>query len=79
MDLNPIFDVSCGHFHVDGESSGSKMSLDEKLGILFVVSLGTRKSRHAIKTHRVDVGTCKSVCVKYLVDRHIYDGFLAHH
>ena len=45
-----IFDVSCGHAHVDGESNGSKMSLDEELGILSVVTLGTRKSKNVVKT-----------------------------
>ena len=38
MDLAPIFDVSCGHSHVDGESSGSEISLDEELGIPLVVT-----------------------------------------
>ena len=33
VDPPPVFDVSCGHSHIDGESSGSEMSLDEELGI----------------------------------------------
>ena len=46
MDPPPVFDVSCGHSHVDGESSGSEMSLDEELGIPSVVTLGVRKSKN---------------------------------
>ena len=43
VDPAPIFDVSCGQSHVDGESNGSEMSLDEELGIPLVVTLGVRR------------------------------------
>ena len=38
VDHAPIFDVSCGHSHVDGESSGLEMKLEEELGIPLVVT-----------------------------------------
>ena len=38
MDPAPIFDVSCVHSHVDGESIGLEMSLNEELGIPSVVT-----------------------------------------
>ena len=79
MDPVPIFDVSCGHSHVDGESRGSKMSLDEELGILSVVTLGVRKSKNVVKTPGSDVGICRSTHVKYPIDRLRYDGFSIHH
>ena len=42
--LHLSFDVSCGHSHVDGESSGLKMSLDEELGIPLVATPIARKN-----------------------------------
>ena len=50
VDTPPIFDVSCGHSHVDGESSGSEISLDDELGIPSVVTPSVRKSRNVVKT-----------------------------
>ena len=79
MDTASIFDVSCGYSHVDGESSGSEMSLDEELGIPSVVTLGARKSRHVVKTSRGDAGSCRLTHVMYPVNRLRYDGFLGHH
>ena len=60
VDLPPVFDVSCGHSHVDGESSGSELSLDEELGIPLVVTPGVRKRRNVIKTLGGDAGTRRS-------------------
>ena len=37
-------DVSAGHSFVDGDSSGSKQSLDEELGIPAVVTPGVRRN-----------------------------------
>ena len=54
MDPPPVFDVSCGHSHIDGESSGLEMSLDEEL-----VTPGVRKGKNVIKTHGGDAGTCR--------------------
>ena len=71
--------MSRGHSHVDGESSGSEMSLDEELGIPSVVTPGARKSKNVIKTLGGDVGTHRSTRVKNHVDKLRYDGFLARH
>ena len=79
MDPPPVFDVSCGHSRIDGDSSGSELSLDEKLGIPLVVTPGVRKSRNVIKTLGGDADTRRSSRVKYPVDRLRYDGFSAHH
>ena len=80
MDSPLVFDVSCGHSHnIDGESSGSELSLDEELGIPSMVTPGVRKSRNVIKTPGGDAGTRRSTRVKYPVDRLRYDGFSAHH
>ena len=79
MDPPPVFDVSYGHFHIDGESSGSEMSLDDELGIPSMVTPGVRKSRNVIKTPGGDVGTRRSTHVKYHVYRRRYNGFLVHH
>ena len=38
---------------MNGESSGSEMSLDEELGIPSVVTLGVRKSKNVIKAPHV--------------------------
>ena len=46
VDPTPIFDVSCGHSNVDGESIGLEMRLNEELGIPLIVTLGARKSRN---------------------------------
>ena len=70
MDPAPVFDVSCGHSHVDGESSGSKMSVDEELGIPSIVTLGARKSRNMVKTLGGDASTCRSTHIShYLVKK----------
>ena len=79
VDLLHVFDVSCGHSHIDGESSGSEMSLDEELGIPSVVAPSVRKSRNVIKTLEGDAGTRRSTRVRYPIDRLRYDGFSAHH
>ena len=79
VDPPHVFDVSCGDSHVDGESSGSELSLDEELGIPSVITPGVRKSRNVIKTPGGDAGTRRSTRVKYPVDRLRYDGFSAHH
>ena len=69
-----VFDVSCCHSQVDGVSSGTKMSLDEELGIPSVVTPNARK---VVKTCKGDVCICKSTHAKYLVDTLRYDGFLS--
>ena len=79
VDHSPIFDASCGHSHVDGESNGSEMSLDEELGISSIVTLGVRKSKNAVKIPRGDASIRRSTHVKYFVERLSYDGFSAHH
>ena len=60
MDSTPVFDVSYGHSHVDAESSGSKMSRDEEVGIPRVVSPSARKSKNVIKNLGGDAGTHRS-------------------
>ena len=77
--LAPIFDVSCGHSHIDGESNGSELSLDEELGIPSIVTPGVRKSKNVVKSPEGDEGTRRSTRVKYPNDRLRYDGFSAHH
>ena len=79
MDPASIFDVSCGHSHVDGESNGLKMSLDEKLGIPLVVTRGARISRNVVKTLGGDAVSHRSTRVWYSTDRLRYDGFSTHH
>ena len=37
MDHALVFDVSCGHSHVDVESSGLEMSPDVELGFLMLL------------------------------------------
>ena len=51
------------------------MSLDEELGIPSVVTLGARKSKNVVKTLGGDVGTHRSTCVKYPIDRLRYSWF----
>ena len=72
-------DVSARYSYVDGESSGSKQSLDEELGISFVVTPGARRAKNSFKTPSNDLGVCRQTRVKYLVDRLTYDGLAAHH
>ena len=79
VDLAPVFDVSAGSSHVDGESSGSEMSLDEELGIPSVVTPGARKSRHDLKTPATDPVVRRSTRIKYPIDRLRYDGYTAYH
>ena len=57
MDPPCVFDVSCGHSHIDGESSGSQLSLNEELGIPSVVTPSVRKIRNVIKAPGGDAGT----------------------
>ena len=79
MDSSTIFDVSCGHSLVDGESNGSKMSLDQELGIHVLVTPSARKSVNVVKTLRGDPSIHRSTHAKYPIDRLTYDGALAHH
>lgn len=42
-------DLSSHFFHVDGDSNGSKQSLDEEFGILAVKTPGVRKAQEDAK------------------------------
>ena len=52
--------VLARHSYVDGESSGSEKSLDEELGIPFVVTLGAQRARVSFKTLGTDLGVHRS-------------------
>ena len=62
LQINPLF------------SSGSRMSLDEELGIPTMQTSGVKRAIEAIssKLHR-------STCIKNRVQRLSYDNYLAHH
>lgn len=55
------------------------MSLNEKLGIPFVITPSVRKSRNVVNTIRSDAGIHRSTHAKYPIDRLRYDGFSALH
>jgi hypothetical protein len=60
-------DISAGYSHVDGESSGSKHSLDEEFGILAIRTPGVRKVNATNRTPRIDPGPRRSTKERRLV------------
>jgi hypothetical protein len=65
-------DISVGHFVVDGESSGSDMSLDDELGIPSMKTPGVKKALEGMHTK-----LRRSFRAKKPVQR--YNGYVAHH
>jgi hypothetical protein len=72
-------DISTRYSHVDGESSGSEQSLDEEFGIPAIKTPGVRKANVANRIPRTDPGPRRSTRERRLVQRLIYDGYVAHH
>ena len=69
-----VSDVSAGHSVVDGDSSGSEMSLDDELGIPAMRTPGVRKAMEVMNAK-----LRRSTRVKNPVQRLSYDSYLAHH
>ena len=55
-----MVDVNAGHSYVDGESSGSEQSIDDELGIPFVVTPGVRKTRDVLRAPGSEPILCRS-------------------
>jgi len=72
-------DISAGHSHVHGESSGSKQSLDEKFGIPAIKTPGVKRANVANRTPGTDPGPRRSTKERRPVQRLIYDGYVACH
>jgi hypothetical protein len=53
-------DISAGYSHVDGESSGSKQSLDEEFGIPAIKTPGVKRVNVANRTPQTDPSPRKS-------------------
>ncbi len=72
-------DISTRYSHVDGESSGSKQSLDEELGIPAIRTPGVRRTNAANRTPQTDPGPRRSTRERQPVQRLICDGYVARH
>jgi len=53
-------DIFAGYSHVDGESSGSKQSLNEEFGIPAIRTLGVKRANVANGTPRTNPGPRRS-------------------
>jgi hypothetical protein len=74
-----IPDISKRYSHVDGESSGFEQSLDEEFGILTIRTPSVRRANAANRTPHTDPGPPKSTKERRLVQKLIYDGYVARH
>jgi hypothetical protein len=72
-------DISARYSHVDGESSGSKQSLDEEFGIPAIKTFGVKRANVANRTPQTDPGPCRSTRERRPVQILIYDGYVARH
>ena len=73
-----VLELSVG-FDVDGESSGSKQSLDEDFGIPSTKTPSAKKAQLAGKAPRRDLGPCRSRRNKVPMQRLTYDSYVARH
>ena len=73
-DVQNIPNVSAGFDDVEGNSSGSEHSLDEEFGIPSVKTPGVKKDLEGMHSN-----LRSSSRVKNLVQRLMYDGYVAHH
>jgi hypothetical protein len=72
-------DIYAGYSHIDGESSGSKQSLDEEFGIPAIKTPGVKKANVTNRTPQTDPGPRRSTRERRPVQRLIYDGYVARH
>jgi hypothetical protein len=72
-------DIFAGYSHVDGKSSGSEQSLDEKSGIPAIRTPGVKRANVANRTPWTDPGPRRSTRERRPVQKLIYDGYVARH
>ncbi len=74
-----MLDISARYSHVNGESNGSEQSLDEEFGIPAIKTPGVTRANVTNRTPRIDLGPRMATKERRLVQRLIYDGYVARH
>jgi hypothetical protein len=73
------FQTSSKNSHVDGEPSDSKKSVDEESKVPSIIIPKAWMAKKALKTLDNNNRVRRFTCVKYLVQKLTYDGFVTHH